>query len=101
MAIGGGVGRRQRNAIPPNTIALISAPASAEFQCKRPDEDARMDDDEEAVALGSFVFGSFVEEEERAIDLYSGVCRARAIWPSVVKIMSSCIGWTMPPRTSR
>ena len=96
MATGGGVGRRQRNVIPPDTMAVISAPASAEFQWKRPEKDARLDDGEEGVLS----FTAFVEGE-RAIDLYSGVCRARAIWPRVVKIISSCIGWTMPPRTSR
>ena len=47
MAIGGGVGRRHKKVIPPSTMALISAPASAEFQWIRPDEEARLGDGEE------------------------------------------------------
>ena len=96
MAIGGGVGRRHKKVIPPSTMALISAPASAEFQWIRPDEEARLGDGEEEGGVAGEVF----EEGERAID-YSNLCRARASCPRVVKIMSSCMGWTMPPRTSR
>lgn len=35
MAMGGGVGLRQRKVNTPSRMALISAPASAEFQCQR------------------------------------------------------------------
>jgi hypothetical protein len=35
MAMGGGVGLRQRKVTPPSRMAASSAPASAEFQCQR------------------------------------------------------------------
>lgn len=52
MAMGAGVGTRHKKVIPPNRMALISAPANAEFQCQRTREDLGEADFTDGVAGG-------------------------------------------------
>ena len=93
--MGGGVGMRHKKVIPPNRMALINAPANAEFQCQRTGEDLGEVDFTAGFAwdfAGGFAGG---DEGEAGMDYgsdVSSVWRAKAIWPRVVKIKSSCMG---------
>jgi hypothetical protein len=84
------LGMRHRKVMPPNRMALISAPARAEFQCQRTRADDRGDDEDAGDAdLAGDVVGAGEEGVgERGIRVYSSdssVFRAMVSWPRVVK----------------
>ncbi|MCC6455273.1 MAG: hypothetical protein IT328_10050 [Caldilineaceae bacterium] len=84
---------RHKKVIPPNKMALISAPAKAEFQCQRTRAGERDEDFAgDVVGAGEVGAGEVGEGEVgegeggmTVCSSYSTVLRAMVSWPNVVK----------------